>query len=424
MTNSQTKKVFIAVLASVGLFLAGCSSNSTGANSATATAAAPVVVKFNILGYSPNTPKLYQEAIDAFQAANPGIKVELTNGSWDTAYEKILGWVKSGDTPDITVLGPKWLPDLYALDALQPFDKYASAGLLANFSPALLDPLKKDGQQYSLPEALSTRMMLYRKDVYDKARITSAPKTWAEFKTALQKIKAVGGFDGLCVQGTGDETIWYYAYFMLGAGGDFVDSTGNWNVNQPANIEALKYEVDLVKSGLTNKNPAGVNQDSVQALFTSGKASTYWGPPWILPGIKAELQPNVMIANYPTKSGKPAPLYIQDSFVLFKAAKHPAEAVKFLEFWNQDKYQVKFNLTESLIPITTSSGAASEFQSNAALKAFIDAIPMSKSYPIKKGWETVNNEVRNAVQSALLGKASPKDALDLAQKTIASKVNG
>jgi multiple sugar transport system substrate-binding protein len=414
-------KVATGLALALSMLLTACSSGSSSSDSAATDSGESVTVQFNILGYSPNTPKLFQEAIDDFEAANPNIKVELTNGTWDTAYEKILSWVKSGDTPDITVLGPKWLPDLYELDALQPFDDYASPELLGNFSESLLAPLRKDGKQYSLPEALSTRMMLYRKDLYDKAGVTTPPKTWDEFKTALTKIKATGDADGFSLQASGDETIWYYAYFMLGAGGDFVNASGDWAVNQPANVEALQFQLDLVNGELTNSNPAGVDQDSVQALFTSGKTATYWGPPWILPGIDAALQPNVSIANYPTKSGTPAPLYIQDSFVLFKDAKHPAEAVKFLEFWNQDKYQVKFNVTESLIPVTTSSGAAPEFQNNPAMKEFIDAIPLAKSYPLKKGWETVNVEVRNAVQAALLGKKTPQAALDEAQAAIEAK---
>lgn len=381
----------------------------------------PVTVKFNILGYSPNTPKLYQEAIKDFEAANPKIKIELTNGSWSDAYQKFLGWVKTGDTPDITVIGPKWLPDLIAMDALQPFDQYISPSFLKNFSIALTAPLKINGKQYSIPEALSTRMMIYRKDIYAKAGVTKAPKTWAEFTSALKKIKATNQSTGFSLQGSGDETIWYYAYFMLGAGGDFIDSKGDWKVNSAANIAALQYEVSLVKAGLTNANPAGVDQDSVQALFTSGKSATYWGPPWILPGIDKSLISNIGVANYPTKSGKPAPLYIQDSFALFKAAKHPVEAVKFLEFWNQDKYQVKFNVTESLIPITISSGKDPAFQNDENIKAFISAIPLAKSYPLKKGWETVNIEVRNAVQAALLGKLTSKAALDRAQKAIAAK---
>ena len=413
--NRKKNRLFI------GIAMTSVISMSVIAIGSNANAADPITVKFNILGYSPNTPKLYQEAIDDFEAANPGIKVELTNGAWSDAYAKFLGWVKSGDTPDITVLGPKWLPDLISLDALQPFDKYISPSFLKNFSPALTAPLKFDGKQYSIPEALSTRMMIYRKDVYAAAGVTSVPKTWAQFTAALKKIKATSKSTGLSVQGSGDETIWYYAYFMLGGGGDFVDSKGNWKVNSAANIAALQYEVSLVKAGLTNANPTGVNQDTVQALFTSGKSATYWGPPWILPGIDKSLTSNIGVANYPTKSGKPAPLYIQDSFALFKDAKHPAEAVKFLEFWNQDKYQVKFNVTESLIPITISSGKDPAFQNDPNIKAYIAAIPLAKSYPMKKGWETVNIEVRNAVQAALLGKLTSKAALDKAQKAIVAK---
>lgn len=40
---------------------------------------------------------------------------------------------------------------------------------------------------------------------------------------------------------------------------------------------------------------------------------------------------------------------------------------------------------------------------------------------MKKGWETVNIEVRNAVQAALLGNLTPKAALDKAQKAIVAK---
>lgn len=413
--NFKKNRLFMGIAMTSVIFM---SVIAVGSN---ANAASSVTVKFNILGYSPNTPKLYQEAITDFEAANPGIKIELTNGSWSDAYEKFLGWVKTGDTPDITVLGPKWLPDLISMGALQPFDQYISPSFLKNFSPALTSPLNTGGKQYSIPEALSTRMMIYRKDVYAKAGVTKAPTTWAQFTSALKKIKATSKSTGFSLQGSGDETIWYYAYFMLGAGGDFVDSSGNWKVNSPANIEGLQYEVSLVKAGYTNANPAGVDQDSVQALFTSGKSATYWGPPWILPGIDKSLISNIGVANYPTKSGKPAPLYIQDSFALFKAAKHPVEAVKFLEFWNQDKYQVKFNVTESLIPITISSGKDPAFQNDANIKAFIAAIPLAKSYPLKKGWETVNIEVRNAVQAALLGKLTPKAALDRAQKAIVAK---
>lgn len=415
---NRSKRRMVGAAIAASLALAAC-----GGGGASEASGDGVVVELNILGYSPNTPKLFQEAINDFEKENPKIKVKLTNGSWDTAHEKILSWVNTGDTPDITVLGPKWLPELMEIDALQPFDSYMTAGFTDNFSDSLLDPLKVDGKLYMLPEALSTRMMYYRTDVFAKAGVNEPPATWDEYLDALQKVKASGDMFPLAVQGSGDEAIWYYTYFLLGAGTNFADSSGKWAVNAPANVEALQFEADLVnRYKVTAPDPTSVDQDTVQALFTSGKAASYWGPPWTLPAIDEGIKDKVKIAPWPTKSGSPAPMNIQDTFALFKKAKHPQEAVKFLEFWNQDKYQVKFNEVESLIPVTNSAGKAPTFQNNEALQAFVAAIPASKSYPILAGWETVNVEVRNAVQAALLGKKTAQQALDEAQSAIDAKL--
>lgn len=409
----------------LSIVLAACSSSTAPASDGDSGSGGgeAVTVKFNILGYSPNTPKLYQKAIDDFEAANPGIKVQLSNGSWDSAHDQFLSWINTGDTPDITVLGPKWLPELIELGGLQPFDDYLTPGFIDDFPASLTDPLKFDGKIYSVPEALSTRMMYYRKDLFDKAGVTSVPKTWDEMTAALQAVNAPPDVYGMAIQGGGDETVWYYTYFMFGAGGDFVDSSGKWAINQPANVEGLQYEVDLVnKYKVSPPDTVTVDQDTLKALFTTGKAAVYWGPPWTLPSIDKSIYDSVQIANYPTKSGNPAPLYIQDSFALFKAAKHPKEAVKFLEFWSQAKYQVDFNVTESLIPVTNSAGSDPAFADNVRLQEFVKAIPLAKSYPLKVGWETVNVELRTAVQAALLGQKTPQQALDDAQAAIDAKV--
>jgi multiple sugar transport system substrate-binding protein len=407
----------------VSLVLASCGGKPAVATEAPAaggqtgqTSTEPVNVRFVILGYSPNTPTLYQEAINDFEAANPNIKVTLENVGWDVAHEKLVGWIATGDTPDISVIGPKWIPELMRLDGLQPFDSYVDADFLSNFPKSLTDPLTFDGKLYSIPEALSTRLMYYRIDTLKAAGFNEPPKTWDEFVKVAEAVNNPPDMYGFSLQGSGDESVWYYTYFMLGAGGYFTDAQGNWAINQPANVEALQFEVDLAnKYKVTPPDPTSISQETVQGLFTGGNAAMYWGPCWTLPAIKADLSPDVGLTDYPTKSGQPAPMYIQDSFALFKAAKHPAEAVQFLEFWSQDKYQIKFNQVEGLIPVTISASAA--FSDDARLQRFVQSIPYSRSYAIKDGWETVNVSLREAIQAALLGK-DPKQALDEAQAKI------
>ena len=67
------------------------------------------VVDFVILGYSPHTLPLYQEAVEDYEAANPGVDINLQNVSWSIAHEKIFSWVNTGNVPAASVIGPKWI---------------------------------------------------------------------------------------------------------------------------------------------------------------------------------------------------------------------------------------------------------------------------------------------------------------------------
>ena len=50
---------------------------------------------------SPPRTELLKKQIAAFEAANPGVKVELVSLPWGQAFEKFLTMVQAGDTPDV-----------------------------------------------------------------------------------------------------------------------------------------------------------------------------------------------------------------------------------------------------------------------------------------------------------------------------------
>jgi multiple sugar transport system substrate-binding protein len=410
-------RVATAVLTVV--VLVGSCSNSGGNADPGGSAASDAPVEFLDLPYSPQTVPMYQQAAKDFEAQT-NTKVNVSQVDWDTAHSKFLSLIQARQQPDIAVFGPKWLPEFIELDVLQPLDSYLPKEFFDQFPKALLDQVTFDGHIWALPEALSTRLMYYRTDLLEKEGI-SPPKTWAEFLDAAKKLNNPPNQYGFVEQGSGDEMIWYYTYFLYGAGGRYTDANGKWAVNQPANVEALQFEVDLAnKHKVTQPNPTGSGLDTAQQLFVKGNTAMYWGPPWILSIIKQqnpELLDKVAVTDYPTKTGEPAPLFIQDVFVMFKGAKNPEGAAKFLEFWSKDQYQIKFNATESLIPVTTSAGKAPEFTNDERVQRFVASIPYSISYPVQNGWSVVNTEVNKAIQAAFLGTPA-KEALDRAQQEI------
>jgi multiple sugar transport system substrate-binding protein len=407
-----TVAAFAATLATVPSATAGKAASSAAS------------VDFLDLPYDTNTIPLYEKAAKDFQAKT-GTKVNISQATWDVAHAKFLSLLSAKKAPDIAVFGPKWLPEFVRLGVLQPLDQYFPKSALSNFPKALLDQVTINGKLYALPEALSTRLMYYRTDLFKKAGIASPPKTWTEFIADAKKLNNPPNNYGFCVQGQGDETIWYYTYFLYGAGGRYTNGAGDWAVNQPANVKALQMEADLTnKYKVTQPNPTGTGLDTAQELLVKGKCAMYWGPPWILAIMQGQnpgILKNIEVTDYPTSSGKPGPLFIQDVFVMFKDAKNPAAAAAFLKLWSQDKYQVSFNKTESLIPVTKSTGAAPYFKNNARIQRFVKSIPYAISYPVKDGWDTVNTEVAKAVQAAFLGTPAQK-ALDTAQAAIDRQV--
>src|SRR6478672_8868977 len=85
---------------------------------------------------SPQRTEVLRGMVDKFQAANPGIKVEITSLPWGQAFEKLATMVSGGQIPDVVEMPERWL-SLYAnndqLESLKPWiDKWDGAKLLSD----------------------------------------------------------------------------------------------------------------------------------------------------------------------------------------------------------------------------------------------------------------------------------------------------
>ena len=80
---------------------------------------------------SPQRTELLKGMIAKFEAANPGVKVEVTSLPWGQAFEKLATMVQGGQIPDVVEMPERWL-SLYAnngqLESLKPWiDKWHGA---------------------------------------------------------------------------------------------------------------------------------------------------------------------------------------------------------------------------------------------------------------------------------------------------------
>ncbi|SDX54311.1 ABC transporter substrate-binding protein [Litoreibacter albidus] len=146
----------------------------------------------------------YQPLIDAYEAANPDVKIEYTDlGSSD--YNQMIMTQLTGGSNEIDVVTIKDIPG---------YAKMVSTGRLKNLSemgaiPAdtsayggLIETLALDGAVYGLPFRTDFWILYYNKDLFDAAGVDypSNDMTWSQFD---EKARAVtSGFGANKVYGT------------------------------------------------------------------------------------------------------------------------------------------------------------------------------------------------------------------------------
>jgi multiple sugar transport system substrate-binding protein len=136
--------------------------------------------------------------IRGFEQEHPDIEVNVQKMPFTAAHEKLLT-AYAGDTlPDIGQLGNTWIPELAALDALEPLDGYVSASKqipLEDYFDGILASNRLDRTLFGIPWYVDTRLLYYRKDLLRQAGFNEPPQTWQQWSDMLGAIKQMVGRD-------------------------------------------------------------------------------------------------------------------------------------------------------------------------------------------------------------------------------------
>ncbi len=133
-----------------------------------------------------------QSIVDAFQAENPNIKVEVTSAAYADYFTLLQGDFAGGDPPDVFELNYENFVSYAANDVMLDLSSYISAD--APYYPRALEAFQYDGKQLALPETFSTVLLFYNKDLFDQAGVEypTAEWTWDDAMVAAKAIRALG----------------------------------------------------------------------------------------------------------------------------------------------------------------------------------------------------------------------------------------
>ncbi|WP_018653099.1 extracellular solute-binding protein [Actinomadura flavalba] len=374
-------------------------------------------IRFVAAIYDDNTKPFWERLIKDFEAKNSGYKVKLEMVDWETMDSKVKTYVQTKQVPD--VLNYNAFSDFARDGLIYKASEVVSPQVLTDFTPTFVEQAKYKGEQYGLPFISSARLLFYNEDLFAKAGINGAPKTWDDVKNAAQKIKAKGDIGYGLPLGPEEAQAEFYSWAMNNGGG-WVDGSGKWAIDQPANLATLNFLRDLTKSGLTQPNPEATDRKKVFNQFAQGRIGMAIGGPFTRAGFIDPVNKNLKfkVAPLPSKSGaEHNTLGVMDVLAAFKKdGDKNREAVKrFLDFFYQAEKTSEFLKLEGFLPVTKSAGDA--LSSDPYMKQFVDALPTSKFAPTTNpSWSAVAGAVKTDLGSAVASQ-EPKTVLEKIQQT-------
>ncbi|MEU8569969.1 extracellular solute-binding protein [Streptomyces pathocidini] len=359
-----------------------------------------------------SSEKYWDELVDAFEAKNPGIRVNVEVHSWNDVDQRVADMVRSGDAPDMAQIGA--YADYAAQGRLYSADELLSIPTQADFLPGLAQAGEVHRVQYGLPFASSTRVLFYNKTLFAKAGITAPPKTWAELQQDAQALKAAGAQTPYGLPLGPEEPQAETLNWMLSGGGGYTDNVGSYTFDSDANVKTFEWLRDeLVAKGLTNPKPGSTNRKEVYAAFADGQVGMVNGHPTLMRMADAK---NVQygMAPLPGKDGTSAATTgVADWMMAFKQHGHREQVGKFLDFVYQRDNVLKFADQYDLLPVTTTASEAMRAdKDNKHLWEFLDELHTAEFYPVSKlSWAPVVSKLKKSIGATVEKNGDPASVL-------------
>ncbi len=356
----------------------------------------------------------FEKVVDQFNKSHTGIKATTLAVPYDAFADKITAAVPRGKGPDVFIYAQDRLGGWVAAgNTVEPIDFFLDAPTKGRFLGATLQAMTYQGNVYGLP--LNYKVITL---IYNKKLVPKPPKTSAEMVTLAKSLtNAASGKFGVAYA---YNDFYYHAAVMNGFGGGVFDGRKP-TLNSAPNVKAAETLMSWLGDGFL---PAEPSTALITALFNQGKAAMVFSGPWFLGEINGV---DFGLAPLPTLSeagGKPMrPWITVEGVYIATPSKNKDAAYEFVKYVTDAPAARTLALEGRQSPANKSVYSDPQVAADPILKAFrqqVDvAIPMPNLPEMTMVWTPATTAMNTIVKKA----ATPKAALDQAQKEVLDRIS-
>lgn len=408
----------------LGSLLAACGGSPTSSAPTPTPPISPVTLDYWCLFYTAGAPTAVpiDTAINNFHAANPKITTNVTGYAGDQAsYVKLTQAIQSGSGVDLFRVSSDELPLMVQQSLVAPTNDFLTASDKSDIFSNILQSVTFNGQTYAWPMYVPPVGMYLNLDVFKEKNIPVPSDNWTydEFLQIAQQLTFTRS-DGTKVYGyTGQvdaAVVNTWPIIMCDGGAPLSADNKQYTFNNAESLSGLQKLVDLVhKYQVTPPDFGTQTTADIRDGFSKRKAYAMYSEPSGAATTFATAGVNFAVKPMPIGArGKP-----------FTCGGVGLIAVAATQ--DQNRLRAAMELADYL------SGPQV-----AGVKGYYTAPPVRKSIkigapasdftpmlastwiaPIIAQWPQIRTLIQPALQKAILGQQSPKDAMD----GIADQVN-
>jgi multiple sugar transport system substrate-binding protein len=443
--NIRCARLWGSLFVLLSLVLAACG----GGNGSTSGGGQTLHV---LLGYNSTYPaqqkQWMQQIASEFQKATGATIAWDTFSSSNEEQTKLQTSVVSGNGPDIFGFGTTFVPTAQAtkgFTVLTDQNWQAVGGKDRFFKQQLTMAGSSPDQSIAVPFVMRPFAMVYNKDLFQKAGITTAPTSWTQFVQDAQKMtNPSAGVYGAEIDPSDSFDPWkIWWMFAEQLGSNFISQDlKTAQMNTPQAVQAVQFWFDwATKYKIVDPNSMAWKAGDATKAFVNGKVGMLiMVTPTLTPTLqKSDVAGKYAFAPMPTipygmqqrpANGVPAATIVSGDMLAVADYSNVKElAFKFINLVTDEQHQIQWTQTFGDLPTNVQAAnslASKDTQTAAFVQAEAGATPTPFTGvwgPLEVSLAGVSSKLANEVATSRYDPSHIKPLLDQANQQIQGQLH-
>ena len=338
--------------------------------------------------------KVLKPILNKFEQENPDIKIDFLHIP-QNYFQKIHLLFASNTSPDVIFINNQYLPIYANAGVLEDLSNQDVSFSYDEFYPESLRALSWSGKLYAVPRDVSTLLIFYNKDIFDRYNVSYPKKNWTmdEFLRTAQKLTHRPDVFGISFE---EEPLFYLPYLTVNGGG--FESGVFENIESRSSLAFY--------AGLRNKyHVAPLKEESASAtmaqMFLQEKLGMHLSGRWLVPKYREEAKFDWDVVEFPAgNNGNVVPLDAS-GWAVSKSSRHKKEAFMLIKYLSSKSSSEAFTKSGLIVPAridTANSKVFLDGQKPENAIAFLNIIKNAKPTPVSVDYREILDSVKSKTE--------------------------